>query len=93
MSISVNKAQSNWQLQDAKSRFSSVVKKAETGVPQLVTRNGVPTVYIVEAKSFDKLTKKTISRKEVLKMNPCKELELDLDCVKSLIISLLASLF
>ena len=79
MISSINKSQSSWQLQDAKSKFSSVVKRAETGEPQLVTRNGVPTVYIVDAKSFEKLTRKRIGRKEVLKMNPCKEVELNLE--------------
>ena len=76
---SMHKSEPSWQLQDAKSRFSSVVKQAEAGTPQLVTRNGVPTVYIVEASSFEKLTRKRISRKEVLKMNPCKEIVLDLE--------------
>ena len=57
---------SHWQLQEAKSKFSSVVKRAELGEPQLVTRNGVPTVYIVEAKSFERLTQKSPGRKDVL---------------------------
>ena len=74
-----DKSESSWQLQDAKSKFSSVVKRAESGVPQLVTRNGVPTVYIVDAKAFEGLTKKTISRKDVLLNSPCKEVELDLE--------------
>jgi len=72
-------SQSSWQLQDAKSRFSNVVKRAESGEPQLVTRNGGPTVYIVEARSFERLTKKSVSRKDVLRESPCKEIELDLD--------------
>ena len=77
---SVNRnSQSSWQLQDAKSRFSKVVKRAESGEPQLVTRNGVPTVYIVEAMSFERLTKKSVGRKDVLRESPCKEIELDLN--------------
>ena len=75
----INKNQSSWQLQDAKSRFSQVVKMAENGEPQLVTRNGVPTVYIVEVESYDRLTRKSISRKDVLRNSPFLEIKLSLE--------------
>ncbi|MFA7172723.1 MAG: type II toxin-antitoxin system Phd/YefM family antitoxin [Kiritimatiellia bacterium] len=74
-----SRSHSNWQLQEAKAKFSSVVKRAEAGEPQLVTRNGVPTVYVVGAKSFERLTKKSLSRKDVLSGSPCKDVELDLE--------------
>ena len=77
-SINVH-SDSNWQLQEAKAKFSSVVKRAEAGEPQLVTRNGVPTVYIVQAESFERLMKKPLSRKDVLRESPCKEVKLDLE--------------
>lgn len=73
------KIKSSWQLQDAKSRFSKVVKLAENGEPQLVTRNGVPTVYIVEARAYDQLMRKSASRKDILRNSPCIEIELNLD--------------
>ena len=79
MNLVKHKPHSVWQLQDAKSRFSNVVKKAASGEPQLVTRNGVPMVYIVDVKSFERLTKKSISRKDVLKESPCREVKLNLD--------------
>ena len=78
MITSVNNTQSSWQLQDAKSRFSKVVKMAESGEPQLVTRNGVPTVYIVEARSYEQLTQKSASRKDVLIESPFKDIGLNL---------------
>ncbi len=78
MISSINKLQSHWQLQDAKSKFSMVVKRAETGEPQMVTRNGVPTVYIVDAKSFERLSAKSINRKEILRNSPCKAIDLDI---------------
>ncbi len=79
MITSINSKSSIWQLQDAKSRFSKVVKLAESGEPQLVTRNGVPTVYIVDARSYDRLTQKSISRKDVLRASPFKGVDLDLE--------------
>ena len=79
MSTTIDKMQSSWQLQDAKSRFSKVVKMAEEGKPQLVTRNGIPTVYIVEASAYNRLIEKSASRKDILRKSPCVEIELKLD--------------
>lgn len=46
----------SWTLQDAKNRFSELVRIAiETGVPQLVKRNGAPAVVIVPYKDFEAL--------------------------------------
>lgn len=36
-----------WQLQDAKSRFSEVVKNAQAGEAQVVTRNGEEVAVVV----------------------------------------------
>lgn len=76
MITSINNKQSRWQLQDAKSRFSKIVKMAEGGEPQLVTRHGVPTVYIVEARSYDRLMQKSANRKDVLSESPFKDIDL-----------------
>lgn len=42
-----------WQLQDAKARFSEVVRKARAGAPQRVTVHGEDAVVIVDAKRFE----------------------------------------
>jgi|SRR5947209_16144284 len=39
-----------WKLQDAKARFSEVVRKARDGEPQTVTVHGEPAVVITAAK-------------------------------------------
>ena len=39
-----------WKLQDAKARFSEVVRKARDGQPQTVTVHGEPAVIITAAK-------------------------------------------
>ena len=44
-----------WQLQDAKARFSEVVQRAIEEGPQTVTRRGRPAVVIVSAAEFDRL--------------------------------------
>lgn len=42
-----------WKLQDAKARFSEVVRKARSGAPQKVTVHGKNAVIIVDAERFE----------------------------------------
>lgn len=44
-----------WKLEDAKARFSEVVKMAREKAPQRVTVHGVDAVVVVSAKEFAKL--------------------------------------
>jgi prevent-host-death family protein len=44
-----------WKLEDAKNRFSEVVRLAMDCGPQMVTRNGRDAVVIVSAKEYEKL--------------------------------------
>ncbi len=47
----------DWQLQDAKNRFSEVVKRARDEGPQTVTVHGQRAAVVVSAHEFDALTK------------------------------------
>jgi prevent-host-death family protein len=42
-----------WKLQDAKARFSELVRRARTGEPQHVTLHGKEAVVIVDAARFE----------------------------------------
>lgn len=42
-----------WKLQDAKARFSEVVRRARSGEPQQVTVHGEEAVIVVDPKRFD----------------------------------------
>ena len=44
-----------WQLQEAKQRFSEVVRRALTSGPQVVTRHGRAAVVIVSAEDYGRL--------------------------------------
>ena len=48
-------AEPKWTLQDAKNKFSAVVDAAVKGIPQHVTRRGLPAVVIVSAEEFERL--------------------------------------
>lgn len=47
-------AHHTWSVQDAKNRFSEVVKAAQRG-PQTVTRHGKPAVVVVAADDYERL--------------------------------------
>ena len=44
-----------WQLQDAKNRFSAVVEAALAGDPQHVTRRGKPAVVVLAVDEYERL--------------------------------------
>ncbi len=74
-----------WQLQDAKNRFSEVVKEAIVHGPQIVTRHGEEKVVILSIKDYRKLRG---SRKDTLAdfllNSPLRGMDLDITRDKSL---------
>jgi len=45
----------NWKLEDAKNRFSEVVRLALADQPQRVTRNGRDAVVVISAAEYERL--------------------------------------
>ena len=69
-----------WQLQTAKNKFSELVNRALAGEAQLVKRRGEPVVYVISAKTFDRINKTSgESLKKLLLNSPCKDVELKYD--------------
>jgi len=52
-------AHRDWQLQDAKARFSEVFRLARSEGPQRITRHGKESVVVVPAEQFEQLTRRT----------------------------------
>ena len=69
----------HWQLQEAKNRFSEVVKKALHNGPQIVTRRGIDTVVILSVEEYRKLTRPKTSLVEFFRQSPLRDVELDLE--------------
>lgn len=67
-----------WQLQTAKSKFSTVVERAMSGKPQLVTKNGKPAVFVISVKNYEQL-KDRKNIKETLLNSPHKSIKLTVD--------------
>lgn len=74
-----------WRLQDAKARFSEVVREAQQRGPQRVTLHGKDAVVIVGADEFDRLQRPITGRDIVaaLAASPLAEVEFDRLTVKS----------
>jgi antitoxin Phd len=68
----------NWQLQDAKNRFSEVVQKALEHGPQLITRRGIKTVVIMSVENYQQLTKPKMDIVDFFSKSPLKGIEIDL---------------
>lgn len=49
----------SWKLEDAKNRFSEVVRLALADQPQRVTRNGRDAVVVISAAEYDRLAAPT----------------------------------
>ena len=45
-----------WQLQEAKARFSELVRQAEGGEVQVVTKHGEPRVVVLDVATYERLT-------------------------------------
>jgi prevent-host-death family protein len=72
-----------WQLQDAKNRFSQVVKLAVEQGPQFITLHGKPAAVILSIDEYRNITRKESKLSEFLRESPVGYGELDLDRDKS----------
>jgi len=74
-----------WRLQDAKARFSEVVRQAQQRGPQRVTLHGKDAVVIVGADEFDRLQRPVTGRDIVVALaaSPLAEVEFDRLTIRS----------
>ena len=74
-----------WRLQDAKARFSEVVREAQQRGPQRVTLHGRDAVVVVGAAEFDRLQHPLTGRDIVtaLMASPLADVQIERLSVKS----------
>ena len=65
-----------WQLQEAKAKFSELVQKAIDEGPQTVTRHGKDAVVVLSVQEYRTLCERRLSLKDVMMSGPEGELEL-----------------
>jgi len=75
----------SWKLQDAKARFSELVRKVRSEGPQRVTVHGRDEVVVVAAEEFRRLQGEQSGRALVAAMqaSPYREIELTSEGVRS----------
>ena len=72
-----------WQLQEAKNKFSEVVRKASEEGPQTVTKHGKDSVVVLSAEEYRKLDRPKTSLVEFFQKSPLSKVEIDLKRDKS----------
>ena len=74
-----------WRLQDAKARFSELVRRAREKGPQRVTVHGKDAVVVVDADEWDRLKKPVSGRDlvEALANSPLGDVPIERLSVKS----------
>jgi prevent-host-death family protein len=67
-----------WQVQDAKQRFSELIRTAHTQGPQVVTRHGEEIAVVIDIADYRRLKGEVIELKDYLRSGPAFDgLELD----------------
>ena len=68
-----------WQLQEAKAKFSKVIKEAVDHGPQIITKRGVETALLISIKDYRKINKKTVKLSQFFRNSPLKDVYLPLE--------------
>ena len=67
-----------WQIQEAKNKFSSLVKSAQEKGPQIVTRRGVKTVVVLSYEEYEEMARPKDDLVTFLQDSPLAKVGIDL---------------
>ncbi|GIF44934.1 type II toxin-antitoxin system Phd/YefM family antitoxin [Actinoplanes xinjiangensis] len=67
----------HWQVQEAKQRFSEVLRAAEAGEPQIVTKHGEEIAVVIDITEYRRLRGEQIGLMEYLRADPVDDIDLD----------------
>jgi prevent-host-death family protein len=68
----MTKPRQSWQLRDARAHFSTLVDKALSEGPQIVTRNGKKTVVVVSAREWERHSHRKVDLVEFFAGSPLR---------------------
>jgi prevent-host-death family protein len=68
-----------WQVQEAKQRFSEVLRAAESGEPQIVTRHGQEVAVVIDIAAYQRLCGHTMSFMRYLRAAPTLDVDLAIE--------------
>ncbi len=69
----------HWQVQEAKQRFSEVLRAAESGEPQVVTRHGQEVAVVVDIAAYRRLSGVSVGLMDYLRVGADLDIELEVD--------------
>ena len=69
----------HWQVQEAKQRFSEVVRAAASGEPQIVTRHGQEIAVVIDIELYRHLRGESMTLMEFLGAAPVLDDDLDIE--------------
>jgi prevent-host-death family protein len=66
-----------WQVQEAKQRFSEVIRAAQAGEPQIVTKHGEDVAVVIDIAEYRRLRGDKPTLMEHLRAGPLIDFDLD----------------
>ena len=69
----------HWQVQEAKQRFSEVLRAAERGEPQIVTKHGEEVAVVIDIAEYRRLRGEQTSFMEYLRSDPCMDDDFEIE--------------
>ena len=69
----------HWQVQEAKQRFSEVLRAAEAGEPQIVTKHGEEVVVVIDIAEYRRLRGESLSFMDYLRAEPAADANFEVD--------------
>jgi prevent-host-death family protein len=60
----------HWQVQEAKQRFSEVLRAAEAGEPQIVTKHGEEVAVVIDIAEYRRLRGESVGFMDYLRVDP-----------------------
>jgi prevent-host-death family protein len=68
----------HWQVQEAKQRFSELLRAAEAGEPQIVTKHGEEVAVVIDMAEYRRLRGESMTLMEYLRAEPSADDDFDL---------------
>ncbi|HEX5598461.1 MAG TPA: type II toxin-antitoxin system Phd/YefM family antitoxin [Micromonosporaceae bacterium] len=69
----------HWQVQEAKQRFSEVLRAAEAGEPQVITKYGEEVAVVVDISEYRRLRGEAVGLLDYLRAGPHGDADLEVD--------------
>jgi prevent-host-death family protein len=68
-----------WQVQEAKQRFSEVLRAAESGEPQIVTKHGEEIAVVIDIAEYRRLRGGSMSLMAYLREKPTADADFEIE--------------